>query len=110
MLGDAAASGFLFSGRSDKDHLNTNTLPRAMANIGLKGRFVPHSWRSAFRTLGERQQTAEGNPQFSPAWLEYALDHASSEELGSAYQRGGHIDGARRALAWWGNQITGVGK
>jgi integrase len=94
------------------EHLDENTLSVTMRrDMKLAGKFVPHSWRAAFRTLGIREVVTKANtPRFAANWLESVLDHVSGEKLGSAYDRGQHIPGAALALQWWADVLTGTEK
>ena len=97
---------------AEGQHLDENTLSVVMRrDMKLTGKFVPHSWRAAFRTLGIREVVTKANtPRFAANWLESVLDHVSSEKLGSAYDRGQHIPGAALALQWWADVLTGTEK
>lgn len=106
--------GYVFPGRRKGNHVSANALPKMFREeLGLAKVFVPHSWRSAFRTTATSAANADGQPLFSGSWLESALDHGKLDEdgeadkLGRSYERGGHTEGARRALEWWAGQICG---
>jgi hypothetical protein len=46
-------------------------------------------------------------PLFSESWLETVLDNGKATKVLSAYDRGQHTEGARRALEWWAGVICG---
>ena len=99
---------YLFKGRQPDTHMSENTLPQAMRrDMALADEFVPHSWRSAFRTLAGNAEDQEGRPLFAETWLEAVLDHQKASEVEAAYVRKQQMSkGAARAMQWWADLLT----
>jgi integrase len=108
-MGPGKPSEYLFKGRQPDSHLSENTLPQTMRrDMALADEFVPHSWRSAFRTLAGNAEDAEGRPLFSETWLEAVLDHQKASAVEAAYSRKQQMSkGAARAMQWWADLLTG---
>ena len=67
--------------------------------LNLRGKHVPHGWRSAFSTLARDQG-------FAREVVELALDHAHDNEVARAYDRGERFTQRVELFNWWGEQLT----
>ena len=67
--------------------------------LGLRGKHVPHGWRSAFSTLARDQG-------FAREVVELALDHAHDNEVARAYDRGERFTQRVELFNWWGEQLA----
>ena len=67
--------------------------------LNLRGKHVPHGWRSAFSTLARDQG-------FARDVVELALDHTHDNEVARAYDRGERFTQRVELFNWWGEQLT----
>ena len=67
--------------------------------LSLRGKHVPHGWRSAFSTLARDQG-------FARDVVELALDHTHDNEVARAYDRGERFTQRVELFNWWGEQLT----
>ncbi|MFL2553236.1 MAG: tyrosine-type recombinase/integrase [Candidatus Rariloculaceae bacterium] len=67
--------------------------------LNLRGKHVPHGWRSAFSTLARDQG-------FAREVVELALDHAHDNEVARAYDRGERFTQRVELFNWWGEQLA----
>jgi integrase len=65
----------------------------------LRGKHVPHGWRSSLSTLARDQG-------FAREVVELALDHAHDNEVARAYDRGERFTQRVELYNWWGEQLT----
>jgi len=67
--------------------------------LNLRGKHVPHGWRSAFSTLARDQG-------FAREVVELALDHTHDNEVARAYDRGERFTQRVELFNWWGEQLA----
>ena len=67
--------------------------------LSLRGKQVPHGWRSSLSTLARDQG-------FAREVVELALDHAHDNEVARAYDRGERFTQRVELFNWWGEQLT----
>lgn len=94
--------GFLFpaprSGHGD--HITLESVEKVYrVTLGLKGKHVPHGWRSAFSTLARDA----GHDRDA---VEMALDHVHDTNVARAYDRGERRDLRVQLAAWWGAELA----
>lgn len=67
--------------------------------LSLRGKHVPHGWRSSLSTLARDQG-------FAREVVELALDHAHDNEVARSYDRGERFTQRVELYNWWGEQLT----
>jgi integrase len=66
--------------------------------LNLAGQHSPHSWRSAFKTVGEEH----GKDSHT---LEMQLDHVVGSDVARAYDRSARLDARRELVEWWAGKM-----
>jgi len=94
-------AGFLFpavaGGREFITHESVEKAYRV--TLGLKGKHVPHGWRSAWSTLAREAG-------FEKDAVELALDHVHDNDTARAYDRGARLLTRAKLATWWNEQLT----
>lgn len=95
------AAGFVFPAvAGSQPFISHESVEKAYrVTLGLKGRHVPHGWRSAWSTLGREAG-------FEKDAVELALDHVSNSETVRAYDRGARLEARAKIASWWNEQLT----
>ena len=97
----------VFASVGKKGHVTVDGLDKAYREtLGLRGRHVPHGWRSAFSSIAHDALDLAGKPRFDQDVIEMSLDHLHANAVRMAYDRGERWE-ARRALAhWWAERLA----
>lgn len=103
-------TAFLFPSEASKHgHITIEGLEKFYQNLGLKGRHVPHGWRSALMTNANEAMSVNqrGEPihRFAASDSHAVLDHELGEKLQRAYDRGERREWKKILLTWWGEQL-----
>lgn len=72
---------FPATGKFRNDHLNRDSLSKALRAMGFQGVHTPHGFRASLRTLGREKLKADRDV------LEAQLAHAKKDEVQAAYDR-----------------------
>jgi integrase len=99
-LCNAPVSGYLFASTHEKGHITHEAVEKVYrVTLELKGKHVPHGWRSALSTLAR-------DAGFERDVVELALDHVHDEKVARAYDRGERRSERVRLAAWWNDQLV----
>lgn len=92
--------------RNKSGHISVESLEKAYrVTLGLKGKHVPHGWRSAFNTNAHDVLDAKGKRRFGEDIVEIALDHTIGGKVRQAYDRGERWEARRVLMQWWSDQL-----
>lgn len=92
--------GFLFPSPAGNKHIGCESIEKMYrVTLGLRGKHVPHGWRSSFSTLAR-------DHNFERDVIELALDHAHDNEVARAYDRGERFEKRIKLFDWWGKQLV----
>ena len=73
--------------------------------LNLRGKHVPHGWRSAFNTLAHDAIDSKGRRLWDEDVVEIALDHTFGGKVRQAYDRGERWEARRLLMQWWSDQL-----
>lgn len=75
--------GWVFPAQAEQDtpHLHRDTLSKALRELGLQGKHVPHGFRSSFRTIAREEWKIDIDV------LEAQIAHAKQGQVNKAYDR-----------------------
>lgn len=92
-------SDYLFPSRNNVlNHVNRETVNKALNRMGLQGIQSAHGFRGvASTTLNEKA--------FNPDHIEKILAHVDRNEVRRAYNGAIYLDERRKIMAWWSNHI-----
>ena len=92
-------SEYVFQSRiNKKDHVNTQTVNKALKNMGYGGKLVSHG----LRALASTSMNEKG---FDRDIIESALAHADRDSIRQVYNRAQYIEQKRELLCWWSDAI-----
>ncbi len=96
-------STYLFPGTGKRTpYISENTINKAIALVGFKGRVVGHGFRATFSSI------ANESGLFQPDVIERQLAHKERDEVRAAYHRSTYIDDRKRLMQWWADRLDGV--
>ena len=91
---------FVFPSPANEKPITREGVEKAYrVTLSLRGKHVPHGWRSSLSTLARDQG-------FAREVVELALDHAHDNEVARAYDRGERFIQRVELFNWWGEQLT----
>lgn len=76
-------------------YMSENTLNKAIATLGYKGRLVAHGFRATASTI------LNESGAFAPDVVERQLAHRERNTTRAAYNRAEHLPERRRMMQWW---------
>ena len=91
-------------GRGRIPYMSANTVNKAIAMLGYKGRVVGHGFRATFSTI------ANESGQFSPDVIERQLAHKERNEDRAAYDRSEYLPRRRKMMQWWADHLDELRK
>lgn len=93
-------SSYLFpGGRGRYPYMSENTVNKAIAMLGYKGRVVGHGFRATFSTI------ANESGHFSPDVIERQLAHKERNEVRAAYHRAEYMSERHKMMQWWADYL-----
>ena len=96
-------SPYLFpGGRGRFPYMSENTVNKAIAMLGYKGRVVGHGFRATFSTIANES----GN--FSPDVIERQLAHKERNEVRAAYHRAEYLPDRCKMMQWWADYLDAL--
>lgn len=105
----APKSKFVFastSARNKTGHIGVEGLEKCYrVTLNLRGKHVPHGWRSAFNTLAHDAIDSKGRRLWDEDVVEIALDHTFGGKVRQAYDRGERWEARRLLMQWWSDQL-----
>ncbi len=97
--------------RNKSGHISVESLEKAYrVTLGLRGKHVPHGWRSAFSTNAHDALDTDGKRQFGEDIVEIALDHTFGGKVRQSYDRGERWDARKVLMQWWSDQLDSAEK
>ncbi len=98
---------YLFTGSQGREHLGQDAMPKTFRTaLGLRGKMVPHGWRSAFSTWAHGQHTDDGAEVFPYYVVELCLDHETRNDVQLAYHRGRPLGAMRKVMHAWAKELN----
>ena len=98
-------SPYLFpGGRGRLPYMSENTINKAIALLGYKGRVVGHGFRATASTILNESR------QFHPDAIERQLAHKDRNKIRGIYDRAEHLDERRRLMEWWADRLDAVAR
>lgn len=92
--------GFVFPSPVGNEYIGCESIEKMYREtLRLRGKHVPHGWRSSFSTLAK-------DNSFERDVVELALDHTHDNEVARAYDRGERFDERIKLFNWWGEQLS----
>jgi integrase len=92
--------GFVFPSPVGNEYIGCESIEKMYREtLRLRGKHVPHGWRSSFSTLAK-------DNSFERDVVELALDHTHDNEVARAYDRGERFDARIKLFNWWGEQLS----
>ena len=88
-------SAYLFPNHGKHPYMSENTINKAIAGIGYKGRVVGHGFRATASTI------LNESGRFSPDVIERQLAHKEQNEVRAAYHRSEYRDERKKLMQWW---------
>ncbi len=88
-------SGYLFPNHGKHPYMSENTINKAIANLGYKGRVVGHGFRATASTI------LNESGLFSPDIIERQLAHKEQNEIRAAYHRAEYLADRAKMMHWW---------
>jgi integrase len=73
--------------------------------LGLRGRMVPHGWRSAFSTNANDATDLQGGRLWPDDVVELCLDHLHGTKVSTSYDRGRRWASRVALMDWWNDQL-----
>lgn len=99
-------TGHVFPSYSRGGHVTRESLEKAYrVTLGLRGKHVPHGWRTAFSSTANDALDARGRRRFDVDTIEVALDHLHDGAVRLAYDRGERWEARRHLMSWWAEQL-----
>lgn len=96
-------SPYLFpGGRGRLPYMSENTVNKAIALLGYKGRVVGHGFRATASTILNESR------QFHPDAIERQLAHKDRNEIRAIYDRAEHLEERQRLMQWWANRLDAL--
>jgi len=96
-------SQYLFpGGRGRFPYMSENTVNKAIAMLGYKGRVVGHGFRATFSTIANESEN------FPPDVIERQLAHKERNEVRAAYHRSEYLPQRRKLMQWWADYLDGL--
>lgn len=83
-------------------YISENTLNKAIASIGYKGRLVAHGFRATASTI------LNESGQFHSDVIERQLAHRDRSAIRAAYNRAEHLPERRKMMQWWTNLLDSL--
>lgn len=97
--------------RNKSGHISVESLEKAYrVTLGLKGKHVPHGWRSAFNTNAHDALDSKGKRRFGEDIVEISLDHTIGGKVRQAYDRGERWEARQVLMQWWSDQLDSAEK
>jgi len=94
---------YLFpGGRGRLPYMSENTVNKAIALLGYKGRVVGHGFRATASTILNESR------QFHPDVIERQLAHKDRNEIRAIYDRAEHLEERRRLMQWWADKLDAL--
>ena len=88
-------SAYLFPNHGKHPYMSQNTINKAIANLGYKGRVVGHGFRATASTI------LNESGLFSPDIIERQLAHKEQNEIRAAYHRAEYLAERAKMMQWW---------
>ena len=88
-------SAYLFPNHGKHPYMSENTINKAIANLGYKGRVVGHGFRATASTI------LNESGFFSPDIIERQLAHKEQNEIRAAYHRAEYLAERAKMMQWW---------
>ena len=88
-------SPYLFPNHGKHPYMSENTINKAIANLGYKGRVVGHGFRATASTI------LNESGLFSPDIIERQLAHKEQNEIRAAYHRTEYLADRAKMMQWW---------
>lgn len=96
-------SPYLFpGGRGRLPHMSENTVNKAIALLGYKGRVVGHGFRATASTILNESR------KFHPDAIERQLAHKDRNEIRAIYDRAEHLEERQRLMQWWADKLDAL--
>lgn len=96
-------SPYLFpGGRGRLPYMSENTINKAIALLGYKGRVVGHGFRATASTILNESR------KFHPDAIERQLAHKDRNEIRAIYDRAEHLEERRRVMQWWADRLEAL--
>ncbi len=96
-------SAYLFpGGRGRLPYMSENTVNKAIALLGYKGRVVGHGFRATASTILNESR------QFHPDAIERQLAHKDRNEIRAIYDRAEHLEERKRLMQWWADKLNAL--
>lgn len=89
-------------GRGRLPYMSENTVNKAIALLGYKGRVVGHGFRATASTILNESR------QFHPDVIERQLAHKDRNEIRAIYDRAEHLEERRRLMQWWADKLDAL--
>ena len=100
-------SDYVFHSEHDRNKpITTNAISAHLRiRLGLRGKHVPHGWRSSFSTWGNEENNDDEDRRDKEA-IELILDHRTESHTESTYNRARYLERKRRVLQFWADTLT----
>ena len=96
-------SPYLFpGGRGRVPYMSENTVNKAIAVLGYKGRIVGHGFRATASTI------LNESGRFPADAIERQLAHAERNKIRAAYHRAEYLTERRKMMQWWADTLDAV--
>lgn len=96
-------SRYLFpGGRARVPYISENTINKAIAMLGYKGRVVGHGFRATASTI------LNETGRFPVDAIERQLAHAERNRIRAAYHRAEYLKERREMMQWWGDLLEAL--
>lgn len=92
----------VFAGRNHANRpMSENTINKALAEAGYKGRQTGHGFRHLF-------STEMNNQGFNRDWIERQLAHGDRDEIRDTYNHASYLEQRRGMMQAWANEIDAL--
>ena len=99
-------STWVFPNNSSLSHLAIETPSKFYRRgLDLADQFVPHSWRSAFKSLAHEAVDEDGRKRFNDDDIDAITDHVIGSKVSRAYRRTVSLPRMKDILVWWAEQL-----
>ena len=96
-------SDYLFpGGRGRYPYMSENTINKAIAMLGYKGRIVGHGFRATASTILNEAG------RFNPDAIERQLAHRERNAIRAIYHRAEYLPERKKLMQWWANLLDGL--
>jgi integrase len=96
-------SAYLLPGGRDRlPVVSENTLNKAIAQLGYKGKVVAHGFRSSASSILNESNL------FNPDAIERQLAHREANSVRAAYHRAEYREERRKLMQWWADCLDGL--